>query len=118
MVGRCERITAADRARFEAIRDLGCIACSIEQIPQPNQTEIHHLLSGGRRRGHAYSIPLCAWHHRGETSPGIKPSAMTACHGPSLRLASRDFHETYGSDDKLLAQVNELAGLTTQENAA
>jgi hypothetical protein len=118
MVGRCERITAADKARFDAIRDLGCIACRIEGNPQPLPTEIHHLLSGGRRRGHAFTIPLCQWHHQGDVTPGIKPRAMYACHGPSLRLASREFHETYGSDDKLLAQVNELAGLTTQENAA
>ena len=47
----------------DAVR-LGCIICLIEGRGE-SQAEVHHLLSGGRRMGHLFTIPLCALHHRG-----------------------------------------------------
>lgn len=49
--------TKADLARFRALQKLGCIAC--RQRGVFSQPDIHHLLSGGRRRGNRYTIPLC-----------------------------------------------------------
>lgn len=107
MVGKTKAPTVAEAARFEKIVALGCAACGF--APRcPCRTEAHHLLSGGKRRGHKYTIPLCSWHHRGEPPSGFTTREATVAFGPSLRLESRAFHARYGSDDELLGQVNEL----------
>lgn len=100
-------ITKADRLRFEKLHGIGCIAC------RHNGTlhfpaEIHHLLSGGRRRGHQFSLPLCVWHHRGVVPDGLTSMVMTLDHGPSLARGSKAFHIHYGSDNELLAEVDAL----------
>jgi hypothetical protein len=88
--------TQADVKRFQALQKLGCVAC--RALGQWSVAEIHHLKSGNKRRGHADSIPLCPAHHRGVEHD-------EAIHGPSLALSPRQFRETFGSDDYLLAKV-------------
>lgn len=99
--------TAAERARFEALHEIGCICCRKRGFSSW-PVEIHHLLSGNRRRGHAQTIPLCAWTHRGVVLPGWSMSSMTDVFGPSLAHGSKPFHAAFGSDDSLLAEVNAL----------
>ena len=81
-------------------QEIGCIACRIDKrgyVP----ADAHHILSGGKRRGHEFTIPLCLWHHRGQ---GIfSPRIMEQGFGPSLAHNSKAFHLRYGSDDELLA---------------
>jgi hypothetical protein len=108
MVGKTKAATVAEQARIERIIARGCLACRTALAEQAQRTEAHHLLSGGRRRGHAFTVPLCGWHHRGEPPPGWNTKQAREAFGPSLRLESRAFHERYGSDDELLARVNEL----------
>lgn len=98
--------TKADRKRFDAFRRIGCIACRTEGLPI-TPADVHHLLSGGRRRGHRYTIPLCAWHHRAVTFNGERED-MTLTAGPSLANGSRAFHARYGSDAELLAYTDDL----------
>jgi hypothetical protein len=107
--------TKAQAARFEAIKRGGCMACRINDARlQPRcdgeGSDAHHLLSGGRRRGHDFTIALCPWHHR-SIRPDDCPNDTHAFHkyGPTVR-ESRDFRETYGSDDELLAVQNALLG--------
>lgn len=104
--------TVAERAHLAAVKALPCVACLIddrfsEQIVC-GQTEVHHLLSGNKRRGHMAVIPLGAWHHRGEPLDGRSAKAMRALFGPSLARQSKLFHAWFGSDAELLARVNEL----------
>lgn len=73
--------------------------------------EIHHLnfdgKAGQERRGDEFTIPLCRWHHQGH--PGIfKTKWMRENVGPSLAKQSRSFRAMYGTDDQLLAKVNDL----------
>jgi hypothetical protein len=104
--------TKAQAARFEKIKRLGCAACLSRKMHLPcGSTEAHHLLSGGIRRGHDESIPLGRWHHRGIPFTGWTTHEMEREFGPSLRLASKRFHEEFGSDDELLARVNKLIGV-------
>jgi hypothetical protein len=104
--------------RFEAIKESGCICCRLSSVA-PQYPEIHHLLSGGRRRGHDETIGLCAWHHR-----GVKPDyyqtkrEVRALMGPSLAEGSKPFHAEYGSDDQLLQIQNELIGCGNERVAA
>lgn len=103
------KITADDAERFVAIKSLGCICCVKLGLPmQCGPTEAHHLLSGGRRRGHADSIPLGTWHHRGVPWRTLNSRQMTEAFGPSLANGSKPFRAKFGTDDELLAEVNNL----------
>jgi hypothetical protein len=106
---RAKRPTKAEAQRLHRLHDLPCICCHAEQgLMQPFPTEAHHLLSGNKRKGHAYTIPLCSWHHAGTAIYGWMTGDMAIRFGPSLALNSKKFHETYGSDELLLRATNEL----------
>ena len=110
--------TKADVIRFEAIHRVGCLACRLWD-DEIRPCEIHHLTVGDRhgqkRRGHQFSIGLCAWHHRGE---GMAP-VLVLQRGPSYAQQPRLFRETFGQDDVLLAYQNDLiARLGEIEEAA
>jgi hypothetical protein len=98
--------TKAERDRFSYFASIGCICCRLAQQADCGVTEAHHLLSGNKRRGHAYTIPLGQWHHRGEPPQGLTAKQATMIFGPSLARMSRNFREQYGQDDALLAEVD------------
>ena len=95
-----------------AIRDLGCTACSLMGISgQP--CEKHHLNAhdqpGGKRLGEAFTVGLCQWHHVGRCHCTGAIKDCTSCHyryGPSWRHHKREFIDTYGDGDALLAEQN------------
>jgi hypothetical protein len=94
--------TKAEKERFRKLVDIGCICCRILGVY--SQPEIHHILSGGRRMGHMFTIPLCPTHHRGVVAfprGSFDP-------GPSLADGSKPFHARFGTQKELLAKVNEL----------
>lgn len=101
--------TKAQQARFDAIKGVGCIACRMQSIPVW-AVEIHHLTIGGKhgqkRRGHDFTVGLCAWHHRGEGA--LPEHRMAALYGPSYAREPRLFRETFGQDDVLLAYQNDF----------
>jgi hypothetical protein len=63
--------TKEEAAWMDRIVAFGCIACYRDVNPgQP--AEVHHILSGGRRMGHLFTLPLCPGHHRdGAGVPGL-----------------------------------------------
>jgi len=107
--------TQREAERIVACKEGRCIACVVWSQKKPwvipvYGCDYHHLKSGNIRRGHRYGIGLCAWHHRGIPHAGMLPKHCAIVHGPSLMDGSRKFHETYGSDDELLAMQDELIG--------
>ena len=50
--------TKAEKALMAAVKCMGCIKC------QKTPVDIHHITEGGRRLGHAWILPLCAYCHR------------------------------------------------------
>jgi hypothetical protein len=92
--------TKADVERFEKLQALGCICCRLQVGMIATPVEIHHIVSGGRRKGHQFTLPLCIWHHRGIITWGAL--------GPSLAHGSKPFHEHFGTQMELLAKVNAL----------
>ena len=103
--------TKAEREHLAAVKALPCVACSHLCIAGPyvcGPTEVHHLLSGNKRRGHMFVLPLGRYHHRGEPLDGMSARAMRALHGPSLARQSKLFHAWYGDDASLLARVNAM----------
>jgi hypothetical protein len=102
------KATVAESARIVLVKKLGCICCMLNRtwgMPTAffGPCEAHHLLSGGRRRGHEATIGLCRWHHQ-----AVRPyEAMTTDEtierfGPSVATGSKPFHATYGANDELL----------------
>ncbi len=95
--------TKTDRARFEALQALGCIACRHEgHFNEP--CEIHHI----KQRRHHFTIPLCPYHHRGEPISHLDIDTTRLLKGPSLFHDKRTFVHSYGSEMELLAETNRL----------
>src|SRR5271168_672128 len=97
-------------ARFDALRRLGCIACSINGFSAGNP-EIHHLVDKGYRKhsgGDQATIPLCQYHHRGIPWIDFPVSYMRERFGPSMALEAKAFAVEFGSQRELLAKVNEM----------
>lgn len=115
------RPTKAEQERLDAIHALPCLACAFEieeamrkgeVAPiQPFKTEADHLVDKGTRKlsgGHAATLPLCAWHHRGECLPGLTGRAMRVVYGPSFKLEKKAFAERYGGHRILLVETDAL----------
>lgn len=110
--------TAAEAARIEASKVGPCMAC-LSLVTQEllgarrvvYGCDYNHAKSGNKRRGHAFGYALCVWHHRRHPMPGKTFAETREIYGPSLMDGSRTFHETYGTDDELIAQqtyINEI----------
>ena len=105
MVGKTKTPTKAQRRRFASLQTRGCVACALDgRLREP--PDIHHLVEGGRRLGHDYTIPLCPWHHRGLPPGGLSIHDARDILGPSLALAKRAFVERYGDERHLLTVAN------------
>ena len=89
---KSKSMTRQEKRRIGILKMVGCIIC--KQSP----CHAHHLLSGGVRRGHLYTIGLCSGHH----TEGFMGTG-TSYHG-NKKL----FHKLYGTDDELLAENNLL----------
>lgn len=100
--------TKAQERRFQLIKlESGCICCRLRGLGY-TPPEIHHLIDGGRRRGHDETIGLCQWHHQGYAPDGWTPRTYRELAGPSLKDGTCTFREAYGTDDELLAAQNRL----------
>ena len=105
------RPTKDEKARMDKLSRIRCVACwGTDRCC--GKTTVHHLNKFGRagqkRRGHAFTIPLGEWHHQGIPLKGLTTKDMQLAFGPSLAKQSKAFRTTYGTDDELLAKVNEL----------
>jgi hypothetical protein len=103
-------VKLADQRRMERFPHVGCVACRLDGRRNFN-TQAHHLNEHGRagqkRRGDAFTIPLCPWHHQGLPPNGKDSKWATEHMGPSLAKQSKAFRERYGNDDSLLAYTND-----------
>jgi hypothetical protein len=104
-------MTKADQKRLEIIHRLPCMACvQIGQLAC-GRVEAHHIVDKGYRKhsgGHQATIPLGAWHHRGEPLMGHTKRYMQSVYGPSLALQSKHFAITFGSQRELLANIDKV----------
>lgn len=101
-----------DQKRYEALAEIGCIACLIARNPtQCGKVSMHHLVDKGYRAhsgGNQATIPLGVWHHMGHCHEGYKVGHMRMMYGPSMALERVTFNHLYGSQRELLARVNEM----------
>lgn len=113
------KATVAESARIDRVKRLGCVCCMINRtwgVPMAytGTCEAHHLLSGGRRRGHDATIGLCRWHHQAVPPRPMHEREAIALYGPSVATGSKPFHAMYGSDDELLEFQNALLARVRQ----
>lgn len=98
--------TREEAAWFDAITRHGCVCCielGYEHDPDGYRVEQHHLLSGGIRMGHLFSVGLCCWHHRARILLSHWSLAQHRIHlGPSLLEGSVTFERRFGDNDWLL----------------
>ena len=121
-------MTMAERLRVFDCKELVCIPCSVwagsGAMPHDHimlANEYDHSKSGNIRRGHEFGFASCQWHHRRIPLQGWSTRRMRAHFGPSLLDGSALFHDTYGSDDALIALQNAILSAVTgvpQEDAA
>jgi hypothetical protein len=104
-----------DLARLNALHNMPCICCEIEDemrgrhIEQPNRTTAHHLVDMGTRElsgGHQATLPMCEWHHLGYRHPDYDNCDMAAKWGPSMKHEKKKWIARYGGERPLLALVN------------
>lgn len=87
--------TAEESRWMGAIVAYGCIACRLDGMA-PRPTAVHHILRGGQRIGHRYTLPLCdPGHHKD---------------GQAFGLVSRHpwkarFEKRYGTEHELLSRL-------------
>lgn len=124
--------TKAERARLVAIYAVGCVPCRLEAARRERpewkafrETQIQHVLDGGRRAGHADSYGACPWHHEGIPDTNregqLRPAAeMVRRIGPSRKLHPEAYRARYGTEAELVAIQNEMlraAGFTEAAKA-
>ena len=86
-------------ARFHRdIRELGCIVCR-KYLGVMSDCDIHHILSGGRRKGEMYVLGLCPTHHR----LGIRTENFVSRHPHKA-----EFERRYGTEAELLSATREF----------
>lgn len=89
------RPTAAESTWMDAVAELGCIVCRKQHrgyVP----CAVHHIVEGGRRLGHMFTIGLCdPGHHQNTPDP-----EQISRHPNKAR-----FTAAYGSEYDLLEQT-------------
>lgn len=87
--------TVAEKEWMDWIVSYGCIACHLDGQGYV-QAVVHHLLRGGRRIGHLFSIPLCdPGHHQLDSASGKIPR----------HPFKAQFEARYGSEMELLEML-------------
>lgn len=89
---------AAERRWMASVAELGCIVCrnlGYGVVP----CAVHHIVEGGRRVGHMFTIGLCDPGHH-QQSPD---TAEISRHPDKAR-----FEDAYGTEYELLAQTQLL----------
>jgi hypothetical protein len=90
--------TVAEQRWIDSIVEYGCVACRADGMA-PRPTAVHHILRGGRRIGHLFTLPLCD-----------TPSGGHHQNGAAIGLVSRHpykarFEARYGTELELLAML-------------
>lgn len=109
------------------VKTHGCLCCHLLGYlhdPDGPMVEAHHLLSGGLRRGHLWTVGLCQWHHRGRQylTDSIGRYLPLAWHrdalGPALSEGSEPFEKRWGDDEELMSiqrDILQAYGISTEE---
>lgn len=91
--------TKAEKAHWDKVASLGCIACLIDGYRNP-LVSIHHVDGRTKKGAHMKVLGLCAGHHQDGTG---NDKNMIAVHP-----FKRRFEAKYGTQESLIEKTNEL----------
>lgn len=100
------RPTAFEQVRINAMLKFGCIVTATRkdrglEVPMRGKNEVHHLVDGNKRLGHAYTIVLNSWYHRGVVPyPATSKKEARARYGAALSDGRTAFRASHGYDDR------------------
>lgn len=104
--------TQLEEQWMAAVKKYGCLCCLFMGYPHDEDrcvVEAHHLLSGGIRMGHLFTVGLCLWHHRGRLIiQGWNHKTHRRELGPSLAEGSKTFEAAFGGNQWLLDRQRQL----------
>lgn len=99
MNGKPVNPTKSDKRYWDAVAQLGCIACRLDGNFNP-VVSIHHVDGRTKVGAHRKVLPLCAGHHQDGTGAD---KSMIAAHPYKAR-----FEAKYGTQKELMNLVNTL----------
>jgi hypothetical protein len=85
-------VTKTELDYHNKVREIGCIVCKIF-LRVHSECDVHHIVSGSRRKGHLEAIGLCPTHHRS----GLNNNQVVSRHP-----WKREFENRYGTEEGLL----------------
>ena len=91
--------TKAEKAHWDKVAQLGCIACLADGYRNP-LVSIHHINGRTKKGAHIQVLALCAGHHQDGTG---NDKNMLAIHP-----FKRRFETKYGTQQELLIKTNQL----------
>lgn len=100
-------VTSAEREYWNRLAGLGCIACMIDHVHQP-EVSIHHVDGRTKPGCHMLVLPLCAGHHQAGTGNNKE---LVAVHPDKARFEAR-----YGTQAELMDRCNHLLGVIGDGN--
>ncbi|WP_395406267.1 Ref family recombination enhancement nuclease [Pseudoduganella sp. UC29_106] len=92
-------VTTEEKAFWDRLAGLGCIACMKDGVYQP-VVSIHHVDGRTKPGCHKLVLPLCAGHHQDGTG---EDKSLIAVHPWKAR-----FEKTYGTQEELMAECAQL----------
>lgn len=109
----------AERERITRMKaEIGCICCILSLGIRSRCDEVHHIISGNKRMGHWYTLPLCRQHHQGGeagiqwTSVAQGSKAFTRAHGTQIDLWLKIQHMLNLPDDLPPSKIFKRATLS------
>lgn len=113
--------TAAEREREKAARKLGCVLSRLRAakglpVPKKGPVHIHHIVKGGKRLGHGYTVPLHGWYNA-EVVPYPYTSKYEAreVFGASVKHGSKAFLESHDITEwDVYVETQRLLGLPVE----
>lgn len=97
--------TKAEQLRIELMKPLGCLACAHVGLHNLEWLELNHLLDGGHRIGHAFSIFLCRGHHQGDWWSERQLIQLMPEQRVSLKSGRKLFAAIFGTERSLWERV-------------
>lgn len=90
---------------------MGCVACAKIGIPNYHMLELHHILDGGNRMGHWYSLWLCKGHHQRGCFTAVQQVTLEPKQLVSIGDGRPLFNKVYGTERKLWENGQFVLGL-------
>jgi len=87
------------------MRHIGCVACAHLGLPNFERLELNHLLDGGKRMGHAFSIFLCRGHHQGDWWSLRQLNLLEPSQRVSIKHGRKAFAQIFGTERSLWERV-------------